>query len=303
MQKILYFDCFAGISGDMTVGALLDLGIDVQCFREMLDSLNVEGYQVKIEKKEATGGILGTDFNIVVEEQHRHRYLRDITKIISESGINEEAKSVSLEIFTRIAAAEAKVHGTTIDQIHFHEVGAVDSIVDIVGAAICMTMLNIDKVYASPLHVGSGLVECAHGILPVPAPATVEILNGVPVYSTSVRGELVTPTGAAIIRTLAAEFNPLPAMIIEKTGYGTGKKDFGIPNALRVFMGIEEPQGRSHSRKLVMLETNIDDMNPEVFSYVVPMLLEKGALDVFLTGIIMKKGRPGTKLNVLCRPR
>jgi len=231
-----------------------------------------------------------------------HRHLRHIKHLIDTSSIDSKAKDLSTRIFDCIAQAESKVHNRPIEEIHFHEVGAVDSIVDIVGTGICLSLLDIDTVCSSPLHLGTGFVKSTHGTIPVPAPATVEILKGIPVYSTGIKGELVTPTGAAIIKTLAREFISLPPMTIDKIGYGTGKKKFKIPNALRVFLGSSDAEATVDTRKLVVLETNIDDMNPEAYSYLVPKLLENGALDVYLTNVIMKKGRPGVVLHLLCQP-
>lgn len=289
----------------MTIGALLDLGVDQETFLSHLNSLAVPGYKLKITKK-LVNGISGTDFDVVIhhhehdDHHHPHRNLETIEKIINNSGIEEKAKSLAKRIFHTIARSEAKIHGKEINRVHFHEVGAIDSIVDIVGAAICLTSLNPDKIYASPLHVGSGTVKCAHGILPVPAPATADILRNIPVYATDVTGELVTPTGAAIIKTIADTFGPLPQMKIQQTGYGSGKKSFAIPNLLRVFRGEETDEQPLSVDRLMMLETNIDDMNPEVYSHLIPLLFEQGALDVFMTNIIMKKGRPGILLHVLC---
>ncbi len=307
MQKVLYFDCFSGISGDMTIGALLDLGVDQASFLDSLKSLSVDGYSLKISQK-TTRGIAATDFDVFIEPDteahtHHHRNLEDILQIIENSSIDKEAKTLSRNIFETIARAEAEVHQQSLDQVHFHEVGAIDSIVDIVGAAICISMLKPDLIMASPLHVGSGTVTCAHGVLPVPAPATLKILEKIPIYATSVVGELVTPTGAAIIKHLASDFLPLPPMTIEKTGYGAGKKDFGHLNALRVLSGTMEASSALYRERLVLLETNIDDMNPETYSYLLPLVLEKGALDVYLTDVIMKKGRPGTQISILCQPQ
>ena len=305
MQTVLYFDCFSGISGDMTIGALLDLGIDQASFLSALESLSVDGYQLKISRK-TTRGIAATDFDVIIESDrkahtHHHRNLEDILQIIENSSIDKKAKNLSSNIFKTIAQAEAEVHQQNLDQVHFHEVGAIDSIIDIVGAAICMSMLKPDLILASPLHVGSGTVTCAHGVLPVPAPATLKILEKIPIYATSVLGELVTPTGAAIIKHLASDFLPLPPMTVEKTGYGAGKKDFGHLNALRILSGKMEAGSALNRERLVLLETNIDDMNPETYSYLLPLVLEKGALDVYLTDVIMKKGRPGTQISLLCR--
>ena len=289
----------------MTIGALIDLGVKKEELIAQLKSLNLPGYELKVTQK-VKNGISGTDFDVILEEHshhqnhhHPHRNLKIIEGIIDKSNIDNDAKNLSKQIFNTIAKAEAKVHGKSIDEIHFHEVGAVDSIVDIVGTAICLSILKPDKIYSSALHVGSGTVKCAHGLLPVPAPATADILKNVPIYSTDVVGELVTPTGAAIIKTIAKKFGSLPAMIIQKTGYGTGKKEFSIPNLLRVFWGEESEENTIAVDKLIMLETNIDDMNPEIYSYLLPLLFEQGALDVFMTNIIMKKGRPGVLLNVL----
>jgi uncharacterized protein (TIGR00299 family) protein len=300
-KKILYFSCQSGISGDMTVAALLDLGLDKDDFLRRLDALALDGYAVDIGRRNA-GAIDACDFSVnLTKHEHVHRNLGDIEKIISESGLAEQTKDLSLRIFRRLADAEAEVHGVPVEEIHFHEVGAIDSIVDIVGAAICMTMIGADEVVASPVPFGTGHVKSAHGPLPVPVPATVEILKGAPVYQTEIKGELVTPTGAAIVRTLADRFGPMPSFELEATGYGAGKKKFEIPNALRVFLGrsaVSEEQGE----EIEVLETNIDDMNPEIYSYLVPLLIERGALDAFLTTVSMKKGRPAVLVTVLCRP-
>jgi uncharacterized protein (TIGR00299 family) protein len=297
MGKTLFFQCQSGISGDMTIGALLDLGIDTQEFESQLALLPLEGYNIEIGKRDING-IQATDFHVHIDDSgHEHRNLSDIINIISSSGLSRVVQNLSTEIFRTIAEAEARVHGKPVDEIHFHEVGAVDSIVDIVGAAVCVELLKVSAVMSSPLPMGSGHTRCAHGIIPVPAPATVEILKGVPVYSAGIEGELVTPTGAAIIRQLADEFGPMPAMKLEKVGYGAGKKTFSIPNILRVFLGETT---KEQIDELVLLETNIDDLNPETYSYLIPLLLERGARDAYLTHLIMKKGRPAVMLSVLC---
>ncbi|MBF0362966.1 MAG: nickel pincer cofactor biosynthesis protein LarC [Oligoflexia bacterium] len=317
-KKVLYFDCFSGISGDMSVGALLDLGIDHELFMQELSKLTttieeIDDYKISISKKEKMG-LAGTDFNVSVvshQQQHHHhhhhshphRNLQDIEKIIEQSSLKENVKILSKKIFNKIAVAEAKIHSKDINEIHFHEVGAIDSIIDIVGTAICIDLLNIDKIYSSPLHVGKGWVKCAHGLLPVPAPATLEILSGVPIYAQDISSELVTPTGAAIIKTLVDEFISLPKMQILSVGYGLGKKDFTIPNMLRIILAqtteIEDKKDKK-DKNCIILETNIDDMNPEIYSYLMPKILENGALDVFFTHIIMKKNRPAITVSVLC---
>ncbi len=303
MSGILYFDCRSGISGDMTIGALLDLGIDRDKFIRQLKKLGLKGYELKITGKKVNG-ISATDFKVILtdKDSHNHVNLPAIEKIIGNSDLNDTIKRLSKKIFRCIAEAEMSVHNLPIEEVHFHEVGAVDSIVDIVGTAICMSMLKADSIYSSPLHLGSGFVKCSHGLIPVPAPATVEILKGIPVYSTGIQGELVTPTGAAIVKTLAEQFINLPPMKIEKTGYGTGKKSYDIPNALRVFFGQEISLRQLQTEELLLLETNIDDMSPEIYSFLFPLLFKKGALDVYLTNIIMKKGRPAVMLSVLCEP-
>jgi len=254
MSRILYFDCLSGISGDMTIGALLDLGIDQESFLEELNKIGIDGYELEI-KKGQKNGITGTDFDVIIKHNHhhahsdnhthehhhhhhhKHRNLADIEEIIDNSSLKASVKDLSKRIFKLVAEAEAKIHNKSLAEVHFHEVGAIDSIVDIVGAAICIDLLDIDEIYSAPLHLGTGFVKCAHGNIPVPAPATLEILAGVPVYSKGIESELVTPTGAAIIKTLAKEFKPLPEMSIEKVGYGLGKKDLEITNVLRVVLG------------------------------------------------------------------
>lgn len=257
MEKILYFDCFAGISGDMTIGALLDLGIEHKTFLAELDKLNIKGYSIEIGRGDKNG-ISGTDFNVILDHHHHHgddhdhdgdhhhhdhRNLYDINKIIEESSLKDSVKELSKKIFGIVAQAEAKIHGKSLEEVHFHEVGAMDSIVDIVGTAICVDLLGIDKIYSAPLQVGSGFVECAHGIIPVPAPATMEILKGLPIYNNGIKKELVTPTGAAIIKALASEYGDIPTMELEGVGYGLGKRNLKIPNLLRVFMGVKKNLG------------------------------------------------------------
>lgn len=255
-MRILYFDCFSGISGDMTLGALLDLGLDNEIFLSELKKLNVDGYRIELSKV-SKNGIEATDVDVILLEdeenhnhgdadkhhhEHIHRNLQDIEKIIDASDLADTVKKLSKAMFLKVAQAEAKVHGATIENIHFHEVGAVDSIVDIVGTAICINMLNVDKIISSPLHDGTGYIKCRHGVIPVPVPATMEILSAysVPFYTSSIQNELVTPTGAAIIATLAEEFAAVPNMIVQKVGYGAGKRQMEIPGVLRTFLGLLE---------------------------------------------------------------
>ncbi len=306
MGRVLYFDCYAGISGDMTVGALLDLGVDPEELLAQLRKLNLEGWFVQVGRGQKNG-ISGTKFDVILdhpgetgqqhEMPHQHRNLYDIELIIDHSTLSDQIKASSKNIFAELARAEAKIHARPIEAVHFHEVGALDSIIDIVGTAICLDLLGVEAIYASPVNLGGGLVNCAHGTLPVPAPATLEILQGVPVYSSGIQAELVTPTGAAILKVLACDFIPLPSLTVEQTGYGMGTRDLmEMPNLLRAILGYRKATG-----EYLLLETNIDDMNPELYSYLLPLLLENGALDVYLASIMMKKNRPGTLVSVLCK--
>lgn len=301
-MKAAYFDCCAGISGDMVLGALIDMGLDIRILRRELSKLRIRDYSLSASKDERHH-IAGTRFKVKFKESSHHRTFSDIKKLINKSKLSAKVKELSAAIFLNLAKAEAKVHGCKVDEVHFHEVGAVDSIIDVVGAAIGVEQLEIDTFYASLLPLGSGWVETAHGRMPVPAPATLEILKGVPVVPSSVESELTTPTGAAIIKTIAKGFGNMPQMKIENIGYGIGNRDFKqIPNVLRIVTGEgrgEKARANGHS-PLLMIETNIDDMNPQIYDYIMTRLFKKGALDVFLTPIQMKKGRPAVLLNVLC---
>jgi pyridinium-3,5-bisthiocarboxylic acid mononucleotide nickel chelatase len=314
-MKILYYDCFSGISGDMNLGALVDLGVDSAYLIQELSKLHLESeYEITVQPGQKNG-ISGTKVNVLLTHEehhhhddhedehlhHHHRNLNDISAIINGSDLNDRIKASSLKMFQKIAEAESKVHGEPIDKVHFHEVGATDSIVDMVGAAIALDSLNVNKIIASPVQVGGGFVKCAHGIIPVPAPATVEILQGIPIKSGIVPFETTTPTGAAILACNAEEFTEHTDFKITKVGYGLGDRDLEIPNALRVFLG--EMQDTEETEEQYLLETNIDDMNPEFFSYVEEKLFIAGALDVFKTPIVMKKGRPATKLSVLANAK
>ena len=295
-----YFDCYSGISGDMILGALVDLGVDLKKISAGLKTLGLSrGYEIKsrIVKR---GLISGVKVDVVVKPvKHPHsRNFKDIKTLISQSELPPQVKSGAIEIFRRIAKAEAKVHHTSMDKVHFHEVGAVDSIVDIVGGVLGMGLLNVDRIISSPLNVGEGFVECAHGTLPVPAPATLQLLAGIPCFSTGIKKELVTPTGAGMIGFFAEKFQSLPKMKILKTGYGAGdhviKKS---PNMLRVILG--EMAGEGESQTMTMVETNIDDMNPEFYEHVMELLFKAGAVDVTFTPVSMKKNRPAVTLSVL----
>jgi len=298
-MKILYFDCFSGISGDMAVGAMLDLGISPLVFKRELARLKIKGLSVVI-KKTKKNSIAGTDFSVKTGEKHVHgRHLQEIIKIINSSRIAPAAKELSIRVFNEIGRAEAKVHGTSVDKIHFHEVGALDSIADIVGAAICVNLLGAEKIYSSELHDGRGTIECAHGTIPVPVPAVVEMMagSGIPMVQENIWTELITPTGMGIIKCAASGFGAMPAMKIIKTGYGFGKRDTGGVNALRVVMGDGSLAG--NAEKIIKLETNIDNMTPEMLGFAMEMLFEAGAVDVFFTPIYMKKNRPAVMLTAL----
>jgi len=312
-MKTLYFDCFSGISGDMTLAALIDLGIDKDLLISELQKLNLAGWKIEFSNV-AKHGIGAKQIDVILDEHthhhshhhshkehsHSHRTMADIALLIDNSSISEKAKDLAKRIFMRLAIAEAKIHGTTPDKVHFHEVGAVDSIIDIVSAAICLDILSPDRIYSSVLRDGYGFTKCQHGTIPVPVPAVVEMLatRGVNFRQTDIEGELLTPTGAAIILETAESFGTMPEMKILKTGYGAGKKDFSIPNVLRVVWG--ETSESLHSDSITIIETNIDDTTPEILGYVMEKLFEAGAKDVFFTPIYMKKHRPATQLTVLC---
>lgn len=366
-MKILYYDCFCGISGDMNLAALLDLGVPKEYLLEEISKLKLDSeYEIKIEKA-AKHGITGTQVDVILKLQnekhmeenlrhntsgdlnhghihsisdnhnhqhshvhdnlnvdhhnhehshsheenhshnhgdnheHHHRNLKDIENIINSSELNDKVKKLSLNMFMEVAEAEAKVHGKSLYEVHFHEVGAIDSIVDMVGAAICIDYLKVDKIMASPVQVGGGFVKCAHGLMPVPAPATVEILKNIPINTGIVQFETTTPTGAAIIAANVQEFTPKIDFIINKVAYGIGHRDLEIPNVLRIYLGEEAASEKVEEQYI--LETNIDDMNPEFYEYIEEKLFEAGALDVYKTAIFMKKGRPGVKLSVLITER
>jgi len=321
-MKVLYYDCFCGISGDMNLGALIDLGVDKEYIIKQLSKLKLDSeYKIKIEKT-TKKGISGTKVDVNLSHHHHHhnddhhhhgqqgshRNLTDIEKIINDSNLSERVKTISLNMFMKVAEAEAKVHGKSLYEVHFHEVGATDSIIDFVGAAVCLDYLKVDRIMASSVQVGGGFVKCAHGIIPVPAPATVEILLGIPVKSGLVPFETTTPTGAAILAANVEVFTDKIDFSVEKVGYGIGHRELEIPNVLRVYLGsIEKDEDKSEDggerEEQYILETNIDDMNPEIFSYIEEKLFERGALDVFKTAIYMKKSRSAIKLSVLVKAK
>jgi pyridinium-3,5-bisthiocarboxylic acid mononucleotide nickel chelatase len=298
-MRLAYFDCFAGASGDMILGALLDAGLDRPALVARLERLKLPDWTLDV-RAVSKNGLAATAVNVTHTEPGAHRTLADITALIAASGLPDAEQTMALRIFRRLAEAEARVHGSTPAEVHFHEVGAVDAIVDIVGAACALSLLGVQAVQASPLPLGRGFTRSAHGILPLPAPAVVELLRGVPLAATTATGETVTPTGAAILVGVATGFGPIPAMRLERIGYGAGSRDADYPNVLRVLIG--ETDASPNREALVELATNIDDLNPQLYEHVCARLFAAGALDVWLLPAQMKKGRPGSVFSVLCRP-
>jgi uncharacterized protein (TIGR00299 family) protein len=302
-MKAAYFDCFSGISGDMTLGALVDAGCSVDVLRGKLQGLQVPGWEL-FAHKVWKNGMAATHVRVKTEDTQTHRSLATILEILEKSKLDDRVKERAGAIFSKLGQAEAAVHGVPVEKIHFHEVGAVDAIVDIVGACIGFEELGFEWFACSPLNVGGGTARMAHGILPVPAPATARLLMGKPTYSNGVQKELVTPTGAAIVATLCELFGPQPAMKISAIGYGAGTADLeGQPNVLRIMVGeVSDEAVDGHGGTIRVLEANLDDMNPQIFGYLLERALAAGALDVFATAVLMKKSRPGTLVTILCKP-
>lgn len=288
-----YFDCFSGVAGDMIIGAMLDAGLPFNHLKNELKKLHLHGYDLarKIEQRGVIGGI---NFQVNAKShEHSHSHFSEIVRLIKNSHLSKNVKDVSCAIFETLAKAEAHVHRTKVNDVHFHEVGAIDSIVDIVGSAIGLDYFKFNAVYSSPLPITRGWVKCQHGKIPVPVPATLEILKGVSIIPSPVKDEIVTPTGAAILKTVVKEFGANPIREIKKIGYGHGDKNFKeIPNSLRLIIGEGEP--------LVVVEANIDDMNPQIYEYLIEELMKNGAIDVTITPALMKKKRPGNQIQVLC---
>jgi uncharacterized protein (TIGR00299 family) protein len=334
VSRILYFDCFNGASGDMVLGALLDAGLPLDDLKRALGSLALEGADVST-KRVLRSGVSATKFIVqehgedahharehdhnhghdhehddahthqhalaAVAPHHPHRSLAEINALIERSALSPAAQNRAKELFHKLGEAEAAIHQIPIDKIHLHEVGALDSIIDIVGAVFALEWFHADRIVSSPLNVGGGMVNSAHGHFPVPAPATVRLLTGAPVYSSGVQSELVTPTGALLVTSYASSFGPVPAMTIERVGYGAGDRDLPTtPNVLRVLVG--DSTDRPHTERILVMQSEIDDMNPQLFGLVMERLYAAGALDVFFASVQMKKNRPGTLLTVLSRP-
>ena len=300
-MKIAYFDCFSGAAGDMIVAAILDAGLEIEFLKAQLATLDVDNFEIKTQET-LRSGLRAKKFTVVVGKQHDHRNLPQIIEIINSSKISGSAKETAITIFKRLATAEAAVHGKEVNEIHFHEIGAVDSIVDIVSTAIGLEALGIEKVYCSSLAVGGGSVKCEHGLLPVPAPATAELIKGIAMVPGPEEIELLTPTAAAILTTVAEQFGPIPAMEIETIGCGAGTfESEKFPNILRLIIGSAGEADIETADSICLLETNIDDVNAELIGSVTDKLLDGGVLDVFTTSIYMKQNRPAVKLSVICK--
>jgi len=302
-MKLAYFDCFSGIGGDMTLGALVDAGCPVELLRSGLRGLDVPGWELTAEKV-WKNGMAATYVRVKTEDTSKHRSLGAILEILEKSRLAPVVRQRASAIFQKLGEAEARVHDVPVEKIHFHEVGAVDAIVDIVGACIGFHALGIEKFACSPLNVGGGTAKMAHGVLPVPAPATARLLQGKPTYSNGVLKELVTPTGAAIVATLCEAFGPQPGMIVSAIGYGAGTADLeSQPNVLRIMVGeTAEKTVAGFDEEIAVIEANLDDMNPQIYGYFLEKAFAAGALDVYTTPVQMKKNRPGMLLTVLCRP-
>ena len=315
MSRVLYFDCFSGASGDMVLGALLDAGLPLDELRRALGSLAIDGASISAARV-LRAGVSATKFIVDSHNHdhahehghhhghahdHAHRSLADINKLIERSALSAKAQGRAKALFLRLGEAEAAIHQVPVENIHLHEVGALDSIIDIVGAVFALEWFAADRIVSSPLNVGGGMVNSAHGLFPVPAPATVKLLAGAPVYSSGVQSELVTPTGALLVTGYATSFGPTPAMTVDRVGYGAGDRDLpSTPNVLRVLIG--ESSDQASTERIVVLECEIDDMNPQIFGPVMDQLYAAGALDVYFASVQMKKNRPGTLLTILARP-
>jgi hypothetical protein len=312
--KILYFDCFAGAAGDMILGALLDAGLPFDELKRALGSLAVDGWDVSVDRVVKTG-VTAAKFRVHERVPaggggHQHHHLKHIFAAIDRSALSVPAKARAISMFRRLGAAEAAIHNTKIDRVHLHEVGAMDSIIDIVGAAFAFEWFKVDRVVVSPINVGGGMVRTAHGIFPVPAPATLSLVGGAPVYSSGIQNELLTPTGALVLTEYATGFGPVPPMTIEKIGYGAGDRELPeTPNVVRVLVGeAAAPDATtsghqdSGTHRVCVLECEIDDMNPQIFGVLMDRLYAAGALEVFYSPVQMKKNRPGTLMTIVCKP-
>ncbi len=297
-MKVLYFDLIGGASGDMILGALIDAGVPAEKLTEMLDGLNLDEFELKADSINKNG-FQATKVDILVGEQPPERHLKEILDVINNSSLPLSIQNQAIRIFKNIASVEAGIHNKPIDQIHLHELGGTDTIVDVTGALLALDFLEVSHIYASPIPLGSGFITGAHGQIPLPAPATLGLLKGVPVRQTEIKAELITPTGAALLAELVDDFSPPPEMKVNALGYGAGTRDLPIPNLLRVMIGETEETGDQIREQLILLESNLDDMNPEIYPYIMESLFDAGALDVCLVSVQMKKNRPGTQIQIL----
>ena len=305
-MRTLYFDCFAGASGNMILGSLLALGVDKEELQRQIWLLNIPDFDLLVSQVDRSG-ISATHVEVKVPHEHVHRHLRDIETIIDDSKLSDSIKERAKKIFGRLAEAEAKIHGIDVQKVHFHEVGAMDAIVDVVGACVGFELLGIERFVCSKIHVGSGFAKMAHGTFPVPPPAVAELLTGFPIYSTDVEGELITPTGAAIISAVCDSYAALPEITVERVSYGAGTREYkDFPNVLRLLLGESAAEKASNSNvltdRLILLETNIDDISPQILGFVMERAFDLGALDCWFTSIQMKKNRPATVVSILCQP-
>ena len=296
-----YIDCVAGASGDMLLGALVDVGLPLDDLRSKLALLHLEGFNLETQEVQKNH-IRATHLKVHVTDKKTERHVPEMLEIIRSSDLPENTQTKAIEIIQKLGEIEARIHGTSLDEVHLHELGGIDTIVDIVGFIIGLELLNINELIVSPLPIGRGFIQSTHGKFPLPAPATLELLKGVPVYGLEIDKELVTPTGAALLTSLASSFGPFPTMELKAIGYGAGSRDLPIPNVLRVMIGKRDIQYSAQIDRLILLATNIDDMNPEIYEHLMERLFEAGALDISLFPIQMKKNRPGTMLQVLANP-
>jgi len=300
-MRIAYIDCVAGASGDMLLAALVDVGLPLQDLEEQLSLLHLPGFELEMQEVQKNH-LRATHLKVKVTDHKTERHVPEILSIIQNSDLPEHVQNQAIEVIQRLGETEARIHGTSMDQVHLHELGGIDTIVDVVGFIVGLELLKIDELIVSPIPLGRGFIQSAHGKIPIPAPATIELLKGVPVYGLELEKELVTPTGAVLLTSMASYFGSMPSMQLENIGYGAGTRDLPIPNVIRVFLGTKESSYPSQTDRLILLETNIDDLNPEVYEHLMERLFSEGAFDVSLFPIHMKKNRPGIMLQVLATP-
>jgi uncharacterized protein (TIGR00299 family) protein len=299
--KIAYFDCVAGASGDMLLGALIDAGLPVETLREMLAGLHLPGFELQAQRV-LKNGISATKADVIVDDNAPERHLSDLLALVAASNLPEVVRERASGVLARLGQVEAGIHGVPVETVHLHELGGLDTIADVVGVIAGLHALGVEQVVVSPLPVGRGTIRTAHGEIPLPAPATLALLQGAPIVGSSIEKELVTPTGAALLTSLAAAYGAIPAMALAAVGYGAGGRDLPIPNVVRLLLGEAPDPAATMTETVAVLETNVDDLNPEVYEHVMARLFKAGAMDVFLQPIQMKKNRPATLIEVICRP-